>query len=215
MVLDFDKGVSPLEFRSLWEDYEFIAHSTYQHTATAPRWRAVFPLSKPVPANEWDAEYLNLGYALGRFHFDGLCADVAHIYYLPSCPPDSLAESFVWAHPGDPVYPASFPKLTIEQRAKLKRAVTTYQRGRTSSESVDYKAIVEATIPQGLRHNILTRGIYRARKEGWERSAIEAIIDIYHENEKRGYPCHSTKAASLKFYRRDIARVWEKVTPNG
>ena len=80
LALDFDKGASPVQFAPKWERYHHIIHSTFRSTDEKLRWRAVFPLSRPVLASEWDVIWKRLAGDLGAGHIDTSCSNI-------SCPP--------------------------------------------------------------------------------------------------------------------------------
>ncbi|MGC4045220.1 MAG: phage/plasmid primase, P4 family [Armatimonas sp.] len=89
LVLDFDDGTLPDSLIADWtkRGLAFVAHSTYSHAPDSPRWRAVFPLEKPMPAKEWKEIYQMLAEDLGHGSADPACKDPARMYYLPAHPP--------------------------------------------------------------------------------------------------------------------------------
>lgn len=65
----------------------YVRHTTHSHTPENPRWRYVIPLSREVPAYEYEA--------VARFvardvidQVDTTCFDVAHLMFYPSTPID-------------------------------------------------------------------------------------------------------------------------------
>lgn len=65
----------------------YVRHTTHSHTPEHPRWRYVIPLSREVPACQYEA--------LARFvardvidQVDTTCFDVAHLMFYPSTPSD-------------------------------------------------------------------------------------------------------------------------------
>lgn len=112
LVLDFDDGIAPGPLRAGWERWEYAIASTFSHTPDYPRWRAVFPLVRPVPAAEWPEVYRRLAAALGKGHTDRACKDASRIYYTPAKPPG--AASFGEIHSGDFLDPDAFPDPEAE-----------------------------------------------------------------------------------------------------
>lgn len=108
LVLDFDRGTPPERLTPSWERWEYVLYSTFSHTPESPKWRAVFPLAREVPAEEWPALYRRLAAALGGGETDPACKDASRIYYWPSCPPG--APRFAEHHPGAPLDPDDFPE---------------------------------------------------------------------------------------------------------
>lgn len=88
LVLDFDDGTAPDSLIADWtkRGLAFVAHSTYSHAPDAPRWRAVFPLEKPMPCQDWKEVYQMLAEDLGHGSADPACKDPARMYYLPAHP---------------------------------------------------------------------------------------------------------------------------------
>ncbi len=122
-VLDIDDGARAEIFWDQWQTPEeqplaFCLHSSYQSTAEKPRWRAVFPLAAPVPADTWPAVHRKLTMALSSGHADPSCKDVSRFYFLPACPPDALPEAFADVREGIPLDPADFPDPPPEETAE-------------------------------------------------------------------------------------------------
>ena len=95
-MLDIDTLVAPALLTRRWEEMglEFVIHSTHSSTLEEPKWRAVFPLAKPVPAGEWKDTYRKLTAHLAGERADEACSDVSRMYYLPSCPKEHEAARF-------------------------------------------------------------------------------------------------------------------------
>jgi hypothetical protein len=105
LCLDFDGGHAWEDLADLWDEQglAYALHTTWRSSPESPRWRAVFPLARPVPASEWPDWCARATEALGC----GLAephTDPARLYYLPSCPPgaggSSLARDGAWLDPG-------------------------------------------------------------------------------------------------------------------
>jgi len=83
LVLDVDHGPLP---RDLLENRESVAHTTFQSTPSAERWRVVLPLSRPVAGKDWPGFWLRANAFFGGC-VDPATKDSSRIFYLPSCPP--------------------------------------------------------------------------------------------------------------------------------
>src|SRR5262249_31490999 len=53
LVIDFDDGTAPTAMTPAWERWEYVIYSTFSSTLEHPKWRAVFPLARPVPGVDW------------------------------------------------------------------------------------------------------------------------------------------------------------------
>lgn len=92
-VLDFD-DLSPSEIeltRRALDPFEHVWHSTYSHTPTKGRYRAVLPLSRPVEAAEWGDFWPRMADRFGSKR-DESCKELARFYYLPAAPVGSEPE---------------------------------------------------------------------------------------------------------------------------
>lgn len=86
LVLDFDEGYDMEDFCQSWSDLTYIAHTTHNHTAEHPKWRAVFPLSEPVDAAGWPDIYKRFCIGLAKGCCDLSCSNPSRIYFFPSTP---------------------------------------------------------------------------------------------------------------------------------
>ena len=166
LVLDFDDGARPEELTPQWEEkgLEFVIHTTHSHSPDAPKWRAIFPLSRAVPASEWEATYKKLTAHLAGGRADRACKDVSRIYYLPSCKPG--AEAFAEHNKGRPLDPDAVP----EPAEKAER------------QSV----VLPAEIPKGKRNPILWPWACSLRAKGLEEDEI--LARLRKENAARCKP---------------------------
>ena len=166
LVLDFDDGARPEELTPQWEEkgLEFVIHTTHSHKPDEPKWRAIFPLAKPVPASEWEATYKKLTAHLAGGRADRACKDVSRIYYLPSCKPG--AEAFAEHNKGRPLDPDAVP----EPAEKAER------------QSV----VLPAEIPKGKRNPILWPWACSLRAKGLEEDEI--LARLRKENAARCKP---------------------------
>jgi hypothetical protein len=88
LVLDVDHAPLPLD---LLEEREYVAHTTFQHTPEAPRWRVVLPLERSVSGADWPGFWLRANAFFGGC-VDPATKDSSRIFYLPSCPPGAQHE---------------------------------------------------------------------------------------------------------------------------
>jgi hypothetical protein len=105
LVLDLDHGG---DYWVLLEGRELVAHTTYQHTPAAPRWRVTLPLTRPVSGADWPAFWLRANAFFGGC-VDPATKDASRLFYLPSCPPGAQHEE-KWQH-GTLLDPDSLPEV--------------------------------------------------------------------------------------------------------
>jgi hypothetical protein len=99
LVIDIDDGTPPSALTPGWDRWAYAIHSSFSSTPGHPKWRAVFPLARPVPSAEWPRVHRRLVVALAGGHTDPSCKDASRMYYFPSHPPG--ATPFVDAHDGE------------------------------------------------------------------------------------------------------------------
>jgi hypothetical protein len=110
LVFDMDK-VPPDPARL--DRIFWLGHTTYHHTPTAPRWRAVIPLATPVPATRWRDVWQRARAALCP-EADPSCKDSSRQYYLPSHSGGVTAKTT--CHEGPLLDPSTLPALPLEER---------------------------------------------------------------------------------------------------
>lgn len=166
LVLDFDDGARPEELTPAWEEegLEFVIHTTHSHKPEEPKWRAVFPLARPVPAEAWATTYPKLTAHLAGGRADRACKDVSRIYYLPSCKPG--AEAFAEHNKGRPLDPDAVPE---------------------PAEKADRRSVVlPAKIRKGERNPTLFSWACSLRAKGLEEDEI--LARLRKENAARCKP---------------------------
>ena len=102
MVLDYDDGVTFSDLRQKWDKMglEYVVHSSWHHEREKkrgdkikpplPRWRAVFPLSKPMLARGWGDFYRDMAEYLSPGHmWDKSCTDPSRMFWLPAAQDDT------------------------------------------------------------------------------------------------------------------------------
>lgn len=156
LVLDFDKGAHPSRFAARWEPWEYHLHSTYSHTAGEPRWRAVFPLATPVPAERWAGVWRALVLFLTDEEPDPSCKDSSRLFYMPSCP-EGDQEHFTSRNVGEWLDWTLFPEPPpLEPPAEIVR----------KASSVPYTASPE------FAETLTTRALEEARRNGRHAGAL-------------------------------------------
>lgn len=157
LVLDVDHADLP---RDRLDGLAWIAHTTYRHSPTAPRWRVVIPLAKPVAGDEdhwpevWQRAHARFGACM-----DEQCKDASRIYFLPSCPPDS--EPQVESHDGAPLDPDSLPpvpKLAPSPRRTPKTAPGSI--GQYAAKALDDELAAVSSAGEGQRNSQLNRSAF-------------------------------------------------------
>lgn len=122
LPLDFDDGTDPDDLSGQWNDLglEFVIHGTWHHCRAKddhpvlPRWRAVFPLASPVPAEDWPEAYPRLATYLAGTLWDPACKDSSRMHWLPARHKDSPELSIV--SKGTPLDPSSGEPIQAEPR---------------------------------------------------------------------------------------------------
>jgi hypothetical protein len=90
VVLDLDHGDPTFEaIERAFEGALGVVYTTFSHKPKSPRLRAIFPLSRPVKAAEYDRVWL---WAKKRcedvsLKVDASARDASHLFFLPSHPP--------------------------------------------------------------------------------------------------------------------------------
>lgn len=85
-VFDIDEGLW-FEAHDSFSDYQYIAHTSFSHTPSKPKWRLIIPFEVPIPRHLW-------GFVWGKLHkffeeitnvsMDAACKDARRFYYLPA-----------------------------------------------------------------------------------------------------------------------------------
>ncbi len=99
-VADIDDGTPLAELRLGIAAFAWVAYSSHSHTAGHPKFRIVFPLIRACTPAEWETVWEGLNKLLGS-HCDPACKDTSHVYFLPSCPPDTQVEAFYVRNEGE------------------------------------------------------------------------------------------------------------------
>lgn len=93
LVLDYDHGSTLDSVAAIWAGYEFVLYTTFQHTDSAQRFRAVLPFTRPMTTGDfrklwaWAQQKTREGGAV----VDAL-SDPGRIYFIPTHPPGKTPE---------------------------------------------------------------------------------------------------------------------------
>ena len=117
LVLDFDNGTPPLPLMKQCraDGIACIIHSSYSSSRFFPKWRAIIPLSAPVPVDQWEPLFLRLSDYFGQGQMDGSCKDASRMFYLPACPAEALADAFEEVISGEPFDTATLPEPQLPE----------------------------------------------------------------------------------------------------
>lgn len=81
MVLDYDKGTTLEEAEKFWHEYYGLIHTTRRHTAAAPRFRVILPMTRAVSAFEYVALWQRVRLHAGKI--DEAPKDPSRFWYVP------------------------------------------------------------------------------------------------------------------------------------
>jgi len=124
-VADIDDGTPPGALEGLWGNRAYVLYSSWGSTTEAPRWRVVFPLAVPIPAEEWRGVWERCSYWLLKNHNDRSAKDPSRMYYTPSCPPERLAEAFARSQDGEWLDARTLPPVPEKATGTPKAAPTS------------------------------------------------------------------------------------------
>jgi hypothetical protein len=91
LCFDIDDGT---QYQPPQTNYAFASYTTHSHTPQLHKWRLIFPLERPIPAEHWRYAYKAANqfwrtlYNTGSI--DTQCSDSSRMYYAPSCPPNMV-----------------------------------------------------------------------------------------------------------------------------
>lgn len=158
LVLDFDHGAVDWE---LIDSYEYVGHTTFQHTREAPRWRVSLPLTRPISGQDWPAFWLRSQAFFGGC-VDAATKDSSRIFYLPSCPPG--ADHDTRRHHGQVLDPDSLPAVPqyappprVSSRPPLLERYLNHWAARFCQTRVDELGLM---LPDTGRNNACNRAAY-------------------------------------------------------
>jgi hypothetical protein len=98
--------------------YQYVAHTSFSHTAESPHWRVVVPLAREVEVACW-RDTLRRARAALCPQADASCKDPSRAYYLPAMRPGAEHASHV--HDGVVLDADTLPDLPEVQRSRVDR----------------------------------------------------------------------------------------------
>jgi len=82
LVLDYDCGADFDQDLQPWRAYTFAAHTTFNHTEGAHRFRVIIPLSEPIPATDFPRLWKWAARVSGG-KIDSAASDASRMFYVP------------------------------------------------------------------------------------------------------------------------------------
>lgn len=217
LALDIDgKQAKPPAFDDAIQRLESLgvlagAWTTYQHTADAPRYRLLVPLSEPMPTMALPYALQALADALGLSAFmDSACKDPARLFYAPSCPESGASQARVWCRlDAQALSPHAFVVQAgiAERAAKLKAAMYRKPKASTNPEALLERA-ANAVLSAPERNVCLNRWAYiagMAASKG-EIDAEEAQARLLDAALSAGLPMHEARYTLSRAMRQGGAR---------
>lgn len=141
-IFDIDYGdPDTFEEKCVELDWQGVLYSTHQHTAKAPRFRAVFRPSRPILPNEWKSIWPVMNEMLGG-DADSKARDLSRIYFLPSAPAATEKQAFVTIIDG--ANPVDIDKLLAMPIPKAGAAKPVKKGSSGSSEELKIREVTDA-----------------------------------------------------------------------
>ncbi len=171
-VGDLDNDNGPVVTRAFIEErlagLEYLAHTSYSHSALCDKWRVVLPLKRSVTAGEFPAIFAHMN-ALLKGELDRQGKTPSQPYFFPSCPPDAV-DLYDYFHCDGAV-------LDPEQLTDLNRSISNAVR-RDIPSDVDINAI---PIPKRMRE------VIRSGNGNQYKSRSEAVFGVVSSLIRVGY----------------------------
>jgi hypothetical protein len=211
LVLDFDDGTPPLPLMKQCRagGIACIIHSSYSSSRLFPKWRAVIPLARPVPADQWEPLFLRMAEHFGNGHIDASCKDASRMFYLPACPVGAEADAFAEVIEGEPFNPVCLPDPEPEQPIKFPEPTPSKRFTRTDGANLP---TAENLISRALQQSATGRnnaGLWLAtqlRDNDFTPIEAEAVMMRYQSQvEGEGKDAY-TKREALDTLRKAFAR---------
>jgi len=141
-IFDIDYGdPDTFEEKCVELDWQGVLYSTHQHTAKAPRFRAVFRPSRPILPNEWKSIWPVMNGMLGG-DADSKARDLSRMYFLPSAPAATEKQAFVTIIDG--ANPVDIDKLLAMPIPKAGAAKPVKKGSSGSSEELKIREVTDA-----------------------------------------------------------------------
>lgn len=93
VVLDYDHEADFQRDLKPWKPYNYVAHTTYNHTDSEHRFRVIIPLATPIPADKYPALW-EWASTLSNGKIDRAASDSSRMYYVPIKSDESAAYEF-------------------------------------------------------------------------------------------------------------------------
>lgn len=171
LVLDFDNGVATGALKAKWNaaGHSYALHSSHSSAPDFPKWRAIFPLTAPVPGEEWPRVWAKLAASIGGGFVDASCKDASRIYYLPSCPPENADHAFAEIRDGAALDVATVPDLPdaapFHEKPQRPPIITPApffgENDRYRDRAINDELATLCTAPDGTRHATLNKTAFR------------------------------------------------------
>lgn len=203
-VADIDDGTPYTTLIDRWktpdgEPLSFTLYSSHSSTAEHPRYRVVFFLKEPIPAEQWKDAWKRCSYHLTDNHNDGQTKNPAHMFYLPAVPASRLDEAFTDYREGALLSPFALPPIPEPERPKYTAPVVGENDGERKSGEVFNE--------QATAHDVLATLLRAGWREGQSRGEEISVIRPGKKNNVRSgvigfvgpnlFYCFSDNAAPL------------------
>lgn len=134
-VFDFDKVWDPKEIRARFQDFNHVLYSSYSHTDAQPKGRLVLPFKAPLSPEDFKAAWpFGMEIAAeenGWKGADASCKDLARMYFLPACPPETKDQAFFYSATDKKYFAPKIPKASaapapMKPPKKVKKVLKDY-----------------------------------------------------------------------------------------
>ena len=160
LALDADFGTPDLwgEYQMMF-DWACLMHTTHSHTASSPRYRMFFPLTRSVSAVEYEAIGRRVAQEIGIELFDDTTYQAARLMYWPSTPKDGEFKVWTmdapWIDPDEILSTYSDWRNVAEWPVSSRRTQELHQYAAKQQNPLEKKGIVGAfcrtyTVPQAI-----------------------------------------------------------------
>lgn len=160
LALDVDFGTPDLwaEYTMMF-DWACLMHTTHSHTASSPRYRMFFPLTRSVSAVEYEAIGRRVAQEIGIELFDDTTYQAARLMYWPSTPKDGEFKVWTmdspWIDPDEILSTYRDWRNVAEWPVSSRRTQELHQYAAKQQNPLEKKGIVGAfcrtyTVPQAI-----------------------------------------------------------------
>lgn len=209
LCYDFDHGADPETVVTALRPYGTVLHTTYQHRPEAPRFRAILPLSQPIPvesfARAWDwgaARLTRAGCAP-----DPACKDPSRRYYWRSCPESLREEAFAFHAAGPMLDPRPFlAGAAARPAAAPAKASSVFTSAAARGDKATVKPLEQDRLPLQIEAQCAWMRSYRERTEAGEKvpePEWHAALSVYLRCEDGDALCHERSKGDPRYSRFD------------